>query len=124
MEALWEILKSPLKMFSSKKNKSPKFNEDFVFQDIEDSDLTAIRLIKGKFKDVVYCYMGASVSEEGALARLKFGFNILFPASFTVESLTNNEEFNTLMGDILTELIIKEDVYGQTGTFDTEEFDL
>lgn len=106
------------------KNKKPKENLDFVFQDVDDSELTAIKIIRGKFKDVVYCYRGASISEEGVMARLKFGYNILYPASLSIESLTNSTEFNTLMGDILAELIIKEDVYGQTRTFDTEEFDL
>lgn len=109
-------------MFS--KNKKFKENVDFEFYDVEDYGITAIKIIKGKFKDVIYYYQGASISEEGEMARLRFGYQILEAGNFSIEFLTNSEEFNTLMGDLLTQLIVKEDVYGQTRTFDTEEFDL
>ena len=106
------------------KKKTFKENVDYVFYDLEEFGPTAIKILRGKFKDVIYYYRGASISEEGALARLKFGYNIISTGNLSEEFLTNSEEFNTLMGDLLSELIIKEDVYGQTGTFDTEEFDL
>ena len=116
------MLRSPMTLFSKKK--MYKENVDFQFYDIEDYGLTAIKILRGEFKDVLYYYQGASISEEGEMARLKFGYQVLEAGSFSVEFLTNSEEFNTLMGDLLSQLIIKEDVYGQTGTIDTEEFDL
>jgi hypothetical protein len=106
------------------KKKSIKEGVDFRLHDIEDSDLTAIELISGKFKGVIYYYNGAKIVEEGTMARLQFGYNIYNKANFDVEFLTNSQEFNTLMGDILTQLILKDEVYGQTRTIDTEEFDL
>ena len=121
METLWEKLRF-WKKFS--KTKTLEEGVDFKLHDIEDSDLTAIHVIRGKFKDVIYYYKGAKIVEEGVMAKLQFGYEIYNYGTFTEEFLTRSEEFNTLMGDILTQLILKEDVYGQTRTIDTEEFDL
>lgn len=121
MEALWEKLQF-WKMFS--KTKTPKEGVDFELVNIEDTDLTAMRILSGKYKNVLYHYNGAKIVEEGVMAKLQFGYNVINPGKFSIETLTNNDEFSTLMGDILTQLILKEEVYGQTGIIDTEEFDL
>jgi hypothetical protein len=97
-----------------KKNKQFKENEDYVFCNIEEQDLTAIRLTSGKFKDVIYCYGKAQIEEQGELAVLKFDFIVIDSASFSVDELTQSEEFNTIMGDLLSQFIMKEEVYGQT----------
>lgn len=121
MEALWEKLQS---WITSSKTKTIKEGVDFELVNIEDTDLTAVRVIYGKYKGVLYHYNGAKIIEEGVMAKLQFGYNIINPGKYDIDSLSTSDEFSTLMGDILTQLILKEDVYGQTGTIDTEEFDL
>jgi hypothetical protein len=111
-------------MFWKKKSKKLSEGVDYRLIDIENSDLTAVQLVRGKFSGVTYYYNGAKIVEEGVMARLQFGYNIINPGKFSIEQLTTNEQFSTLMGDILTQLILKEEVYGQTRAFDTEEFDL
>lgn len=111
-------------MFWKTNQKKLKEGVDYQLVDIEDSDLTAVKIISGKFSEVMYHYNGAKIVEEGVMARLQFGYNIINPGKFSIEQLTTNQQFSTLMGDILTQLILKEEVYGQTRAFDTEEFDL
>jgi hypothetical protein len=111
-------------MFWKTNQKKLKEGVDYQLVDIEDSDLTAVKIISGKFSEVMYHYNGAKIVEEGVMARLQFGYNIINPGKFSTEQLTTNQQFSTLMGDILTQLILKEEVYGQTRAFDTEEFDL
>ncbi len=121
MEILWEKI-----LFWKKCSKTKQIKEgiDFELVNIEDSDLTAIKILRGKYINVLYHYNSAKIVEEGVMAKLQFGYNIINPANHTIDSLTICDDFSTLMGDILTQLILKEDVYGQTRTIDTEEFDL
>lgn len=91
-----------------------KENEDYSFIDIEDVDVSAIKLLKGKYKDVIYCYGHASVNEEGVAARLKFDYIIIESGNFSVEQLTQDEEFHIMIGDILVEMIAVEGQNEQT----------
>jgi hypothetical protein len=91
--------------------KKPKMFEeliDYDFVDIPDSDVNAIRILKGNYKDVVYCYGTASVNEEGDMAKLKFDYIIIDTGTYDLQDLTNDEQFHTMIGDILVQMITLE----------------
>ena len=79
---------------------------DYKFVDFKDSDLTGIGLLTGNYKGVLYHYQKARVVQEGELAKLQFGFTIVHPGEHVIDDLTKDEELHTIMGDILTELIM------------------
>lgn len=119
-----------MEVFSAKilKQKNPqvyKEGVDFRFIDIEDSDVTAVQVISGKFVDVVYHYHKARIQEENGVARLQFGYTILDAGKNDIDDLNSDEEFHIMMGDILTILLMskaKEDESFRNSN--TEKFDL
>lgn len=117
MGTLWE------KLLFWKKQKMLKEGVDYEFFNFENTDITGVKIKVGEFKDVIYHYHKARVSEEGDFARLHFGFTVVHPGNHTNESLQNNEAFSTIMGDILSDIILKYH-NEQTRTDDNQEFDL
>lgn len=107
MAALWD------KILFWKKQKMFEENVDFILKEVEDTDVVSVKFLKGKYKDVVYCYGGANLQEQGEGAKLSFDFIILHPGEYTVESLTSDDEFHTMIGDLLVQMIIAE---GQNGS--------
>jgi hypothetical protein len=106
--------------------KRPKMLEegkDFVFIPFKDSDITGIQIIDGEYKGVLYHYHKVRVAEEGEVARLQFGYTIVSPGEHDIDVLNSDEGFVTIMGDILTQIIMGEAKDAQTRTDDTEEFD-
>ena len=87
---------------------------DYSFVEIENSEVNAVKLLRDKYQGVVYCYGTASVNEEGEGARLKFDYILIDAGNFTVEELTKDEEFHTMIGDILVEMIAIGDANEQT----------
>ena len=104
--------------------KKYKEDIDFKFVDFKDSDLTGIELLTENYKGVLYHYHKARVVEEGELAKLQFGFTIVHPGEYDIDDLTKDEELHTIMGDILTELIMTNKYNEQTRTANTQEPDL
>jgi hypothetical protein len=104
--------------------KKYKEGVDYQFVDFNDSDLTGIGLLIEEYKGVLYHYHKARVVEEGELAKLQFGFTIVHPGEYDIDDLTKDEELHTIMGDILTELIMTNKYNEQTRTDDTQEPDL
>ena len=100
-----------------------KFKEgrDYTFIDInremddgEIDKITGIGILKGKYKGVVYHYHKARVIEEGALARLQFGFSIVSSGEHDIDDLTKDEKFHTIMGEILSDIIMAQQQDEQT----------
>ena len=118
MVTLWDKI---LKKFKSKKF---KLGEDFQFYNFADTNLTGIVLRKGEYAGVVYYYTYAGLNEEGLGARLKFGYQIVQAGEFNRYLLEKDEKFVTLMGDILTELILTETEIEPSRTLYSEESDL
>ena len=119
MEVFWKILQ----FFKNlKKQKTPKIGVDYEFYHIEESTLTGIRLLKGKFRGVAYYYGVVKVVEEMQIAKLSFEFRILESGNHTDEGLQSSAEFVTIIGDILSELLITEQAKNeQIGNGDFEE---
>jgi hypothetical protein len=105
-----------------KKMKTPLEGVDFDFHKIEDSDLTGIKLLNGKYRDITYYYGVVKIQEQGELATVNFEFRVLESTIYTEEQLQKDAEFVTLLGEILTEIIINQSVkHDTTRNNDTEE---
>jgi len=121
METLWEKL-----LFWKKPKNKRMFEEniDYSFIEIQDTDVNAIKLLRGPYKDVVYCYGKAAVKEQGELAKLEFDYIVIDPGIYLLEDITRDEEFHTVIGDILVEMITIEGKNEQIRNNDSSEFDL
>ena len=120
--ALWEKMLNLLPL----KQKTMKYKEgiDYQFVDFNDSELTGIGLLIEDYKGVLYHYHKARVVEEGEIARLQFGYTIVNPGEHDIDTLTNDEKLHTIMGDILTDILLNEkQLNGQVRTNDSEESD-
>ena len=101
--------------------KMPKEDVDYSFINFEDTDLTGIALLKEPFEGVIYHYGRARVVEQGALAKLEFGYTIVSPGKHDPDELQNNEEFHKIMGDVLTQIL--EEKATQDESFRNHDFE-
>lgn len=86
---------------------------------IDDVDVYAIKLKGGKYDGVMYCYGSVSVEED--MPKLKFDYIIIDTNKFFLDHLTNDEEFHTIIGDILVEMITVEGQNDSPRNNDPEE---
>ena len=88
---------------------------EYSFVIREDDDQTSIRIENGRFENVIYNYGRVSIpqeeNEDGTMP-FRFEYNILDNASIPKEEF--DEEFFTIIGDILVDIIENED-YNDTG---------
>jgi hypothetical protein len=119
MAALWEMM--PFR----KKPKMLEENVDYQFVDFEDSEITGIRLLMKEYLDVVYHYNKVRVKEEVGIdmARLEFGYTLVNLGEQTQEALQDDENFHTILGDILTHILLTQQ-NEQTRTDNPQEPDL
>ena len=96
MEALWE------KIFQKKK-KLPKYK----FQQSPWDDATWVEITEGKYSSVVFTYGTVRFSWELDIPKLQFSYDILHSGEFDLDLLKNDQDFVTMVGDILTEIIIE-----------------
>jgi hypothetical protein len=116
METLWNILTR------WKKPKMLKEGTDYTFVNSDNGNVTGVYMLQGKYKGVLYHYHKARIVEEGALARLQFGFTIIDPGTHDPDELTNDQEFSTIMGDILQTILLAKIENEKTGNNDSQEF--
>ena len=109
--------------FGRKKKKVPKEGEDYKFIDFTDSELTGIMILKGNYAGVVYHYGKVRVKEQGEFATLEFGYTLVNSGKHDIDLLQKDEEFSTIMGDILSEILLKSDTE-PIRNHNPEEFDL
>lgn len=119
METLWE----KLTQFFFKRKKMPKQDEDYRFIDFTDSELTGIQILKGEYAGVVYHYGKVRVREQGEMGVLEFGYTLINPGKHDIDQLQNDDNFVTIMGDILTEILTKQ-ANETIRKDDSEEFDI
>ena len=88
---------------------------EYSFVNRKGDDQTSIRIENGRFKNVIYNYGRVSIpqeeNEDGTMP-FSFEYNILDNASIPREEF--DEEFFTIIGDILVDIIENED-YNDTG---------
>jgi hypothetical protein len=117
MAALWE------KIAWWKKPKMLEEDKDYHFINFNNSDVTGVELLVPEFQGVIFCYHKAGVVEEGSGARLKFSYTIVFPGEHDIDDLNSNEKFHTIMGDLLTQLLMAK-IDDETRNNDSEKFDI
>ncbi len=86
--------------------------------------MTGIRILKGPYAGVLYYYTNAAVEEQGYLATLKFGYMIVDSANYAKNELEKDEKCVTMLGDILSEIILMEGNFESPRTFYSEKSDL
>jgi hypothetical protein len=72
-------------------------------------DATWVEITSGEFAGVVFSFGMVKFSQEIGLPKLDFSYTILYSANHIKEELEQNDNFTTVMGDILTDIIIKEE---------------
>ena len=87
-------------------------NKDYEFFDFTDENeavKTGIKILEGKYKDVSYSYglVSAEEVEETNEAKLSFQYMLLTSPLYKFDELRIDEEFRKLMGDILSDIILK-----------------
>ena len=81
---------------------------DYIFVQINDSDVDGIKLLVDKYNGVIYHYHKVRFKEENNQARMEFGYTIVDSGTYNIDLLNNDEEFHTVMGDILTTILMKQ----------------
>lgn len=122
MEVLWQKMQ-----FWKKTSMTPTEGKDYELVNFKDSDITGIEILTGKFKGIIYHYTGARVAQNPGdpIPRLQFGYNLVELGTFDVQSLQDDDEFVTMLGDILTNILTNEADYNESfRTLNPEEFDL
>lgn len=89
-------------------NRELKENIDFRFVDFNDSDITGVELLLDKYKGVVYHYGKARVVEDEGVARLQFGYTLVYSNEHDIDELNNDEELFNIMGEILTYILTEQ----------------
>ena len=91
---------------------------DYSFTD--GKKVTGIQLMMNEYANVCYHYNDAQIIEEGEVGKLKFGFGIIDPGEHDLETLINDDKFVIIMGEILTEVLLKkindDDATGKNNT--------
>ena len=80
----------------------------YMFVSREDEDFASIMIKDGKFKDVIYNYGKVSIPEEDNLnedGTLPFRFEYTIIDNVGIPREEFDEEFFTLIGDILVDII-------------------
>jgi hypothetical protein len=62
-------------------------------------------------------------SAQGEMGVLQFGYTVVNPGKHDIDDLTKDENFSTMMGDILTEILTKQQ-YETLRKDDNQEFDI
>ena len=120
MVILWE----KMLFWNLKKHKKFKENIDYKFHNFPDTDLTGIEILRSEYTGIVYYYTYASVSEDINMANLKFGYHVVKSMNYDKNDLNNDAKFVTMLGDILTELILTEEKLEPTRTLYSEKSDI
>jgi hypothetical protein len=107
METFWETILTKLRL-RKKKHKTYKENVDYAIIPLND-DRMAINILLPSYKDIVICYGKVSVEENGGLCILHFDYDIVDPATYDPEEIKQDTLFHVILGDILTELMLKKE---------------
>ncbi len=91
-----------------KKKRNPKY----TVHHFEDA-IVWVEIESGPYSGVSYSYGKVKFSEELGYPKLEFSFTILNPGKHTEEDLQDDAGYVTMMGDILMELIIKNESTGK-----------
>ena len=82
-------------------------SQDYKFVESNQVEFYGIRLLTGKWKDVLYIYGKVSIKESAELdiATLTFTYNIQESAEFEPDDLINDPEFKDYIGAVLEHIM-------------------
>jgi hypothetical protein len=122
METLWEKILNWLMFW--KKQKTYKEGVDYTFHQYG-NEITAIELLREPYNQVLYHYGGVNFSEHGEVGVLNFNYSIIHSGCYEKEDLQNDQNFCTMIGDILSVLIIEQKAEDEKiGRNDTQGVDI
>ncbi len=101
-----------------------QYLEDYKLLQSDDGKLTGVGILKGAYAGVLYHYGQAQIREEDDLARVMFDYTIVNPGKHDIDELTLDEEFHTIIGEILTEILLSKAEHEETRNNDIKEFDI
>ena len=80
---------------------------DYKFVESNNVEFYGIKLLTGKWKDILYIYGKVSIKESPELdiATLGFTYNIQDPAEFESDDLINDSKFKDYLGAILEHIM-------------------
>lgn len=80
---------------------------DYSFVESNNVEFYGVRLLSGKWRNVVYIYGKVSIKESPELdiATLGFTYNIQDPANFEEDDLINDTKFKDYLGAILQHIM-------------------
>ena len=80
---------------------------DYKFVESDQVDFYGVKLLTGKWKDVLYIYGKVSIKEspELDLATLTFTYNIQESAQYEPDDLINDPEFKDYLGAVLEHIM-------------------
>ena len=90
---------------------------DITFVENINSDLYGIKILKGKYEGIVFCYGEVRVKEDPANDQCKLSFN--YQVQKRPEGFKEDEEFDSYLGDILTQIISEEVKYDKSANDNT-----
>jgi hypothetical protein len=83
----------------------PQENLDYAFVDADDKgDITPIKILRGKYEDIVYHYGVVKVVEGEDPPRIQFDYSIEEFGEHDLDDLKKDQKFVTLLGDILVSI--------------------
>jgi hypothetical protein len=83
----------------------PQENLDYDFVDnVGEGVVTSIKILRGKYEDIVYHYGTVRVVEEEDPPRIQFEYTIEEFGNHDLEDLKKDQKFITLLGDILVSI--------------------
>ena len=91
-------------MWNPLKKSKPKEGKHYRFEDT-DTEHTAIRILKGPYKDILYVYGTVSTDIMNDMCHLRFTFELIANHDESVD-YASDIEFVTLLGDILTDVVV------------------
>ncbi len=109
-----------------KKSKKMKLEEDidYKFINFSHTEVIGIELLMEEYQGTMYHYHKVGAVEDEGVAKLRFSYVIITPGKHEMQALLEDENFHTIMGDILSKIILDYKQHESTGTNDTEEFDI
>lgn len=101
--------------------KKIKQNRDYEITVIDED--TAIKILRGKYKDIVYKYEKMSIKDDSPeMPILSFHYTILNTSNFTDMQLRDDTRFHTLIGDIIVDLLLSKAVEREKYESDREDY--
>ena len=119
MAQLWEKMS-----FWKKKQMQLEENIDYKFVESNDGNAIGVGFLRGKYQGVLYHYGQARIVEDEGHAKLQFSYTIDFPGQHDPDELTNDPDFHTIMGDLLTKILTAQIQYETIRNNYSEELSL